>query len=300
MLHPGALGDVLLAVPALRTLRRAAPGVPLRLAAQPRIGTLLARLGLVDESLAFDGLGLEALFVEDRATPTVEAIERAGRVVCWFGARDEVFVRRLRALAPEAVVASPIPAGGRAVWQHLLASVGGEEEASCEPAAVPDRLEEEGRRALMDAGWDGTAPLVVVHPGAGGVAKRWPAEGFARVLAALVEHRGVGIVVHEGPADREAVAQLLARLAGSPILLRDPPLPSLAGALRLARGYLGNDCGVSHLAAAVGVPSLVLFAAANLAWRPWCAAARPLVVATPSLERRDVEAVMAAAGQLVG
>ena len=50
---------------------------------------------------------------------------------------------------------------------------------------------------------------------------------------------------------------------------RGAPLPVLAGVLSHATAYLGNDSGISHLAAALGVPSVVLFAAEGIIWRPW-------------------------------
>jgi len=88
-IHPGALGDVLLGIPALRALRDA--GGRLTLAAQPRIAALLVALGEADEARNFESLRLDALFAGagDARLPAVE------RVVCWFGARDPDFVRRL-------------------------------------------------------------------------------------------------------------------------------------------------------------------------------------------------------------
>ena len=64
-IHPGALGDVLLAIPALRTLRVERPGQALVLAAQPRLGRLLTTLGEVDRALDFESLGLGALFTAE-------------------------------------------------------------------------------------------------------------------------------------------------------------------------------------------------------------------------------------------
>ena len=52
--------------------------------------------------------------------------------------------------------------------------------------------------------------------------------------------------------------------------------------------YVGNDSGVSHLAAAVGAPAVVLFAAANVAWRPWSPAPRVVTVVTERATERDL------------
>ena len=139
-----------------------------------------------------------------------------------------------------------------------------------------------------------------MHPGAGAVAKRWPAEGFAAVLEGLGSGRGLTFAIHQGPADVAAVAALRARLTGPAIALDEPSLPRLAGVLACAAGYLGNDSGVSHLAAALGTPAVVLFTRDKLAWQSWEPRAYALAVRTASLERADLDRVLAAMRGLVG
>ncbi len=290
VIHPGPLGDVLLAVPALRALRADEPEEPLLLAAQPGVGGLLGALGTVDGTLSFDGLGLQALFVEDDVAPALAAIRAARRIVCWFGSRDVVFARRLRALAPEAVVASPTGDGTRLVWQHLLATVHAPSVAA-DPCDPSPEARHAGRRALLRAGWRPHTRLVAVHPGAGSVDKRWPVDGFVEVLTPLAARDDVTVVLHQGPADADAVAAVEARLAGRAPVLRGLPLVELAGALAQVGAYLGNDSGVSHLAAALGVPSLILFDERRLAWRPWSASADVVLIDTASAAPADVVTV---------
>ena len=306
VLHPGALGDVLLAVPALRALRAVAPGDELVIAAQPRIGALLASLGVVDRHVVFETLGLQSLFTEDDAPPRLRDLVSGALVVSWFGSRDPAFARRLRALAPHAIVATPAAAEGASVWEHLvvstgmLSSVGADEDAWSAPISVPPAVVAEGRRLLLDAGWDGDSRLAMLHPGAGGTAKCWAPEGFAALAESLVASAGVELIVHDGPADHDAVADLRRRLGVSALALTDPPLEMLAGALAHVALWVGNDSGVSHLAAAVGAPALVLFAEANLGWRPWARETRTLVVSPGTLSRAEMETVIAEASNLLG
>lgn len=307
VLHPGALGDVLLSIPALRMLR--SPEDELVLAAQPRIGKLLASLAVVSRHVAFDALGLDTLFGADPPPERLHQLLAGARVVSWFGSGDGGFTRRLRALAPDAVVAPTAPPGGRkvapTVWQHLVASVGALSPAAAsegvcrEAIRVAPAIVAEGRRALTDTGWNGARPLVMLHPGAGGATKRWAVEGFAETAETLVDSFGVDLVVHEGPADHDAVAALCARLRLPALHLADPSLEALAGAMHHAALWIGNDSGVTHLAAATGTPTLALFTPANLAWRPWARAACVQVVSMGAPSRVNVDAVVAEAGALL-
>ncbi len=269
IIHPGALGDVLQAVPALRGLRAEAPGGRLVFAGQPRLGRLLVALGVVDEARAFDGLGLEALFTDAPAPSALaDFLGDFTRVVSWFGSREPTYAARLGALAADLIVARPVPDHDTPVWRHLIATL---------PASA--LAEREAVAPIRPAASPPTSPALVVHPGSGGAWKQWPAERFAEVIAAVAARHALPIVVHQGPADRAAVEVLLARLDAPVERLVEPELPALAAALALARAYLGGDSGVSHLAAAVGAPSVILFPPAHLPrWTPWSPTARPLAM----------------------
>ncbi len=284
---------MLLAIPALRSLRTQGSPQPLVLAAQRRLGRLLASLGEVDRAVDFESLGLGALFTAD-ADRECPPLPRAARVVCWFGSRDPVFVANLRAVVPDARVAAPA-AHDVPVWQHLRRTVGAPLDGDTASVCVPPAVAEAGRQALRAAGWNGAWPVVLLQPGAGSAAKRWPIDGFATVARNLCRARSLALAVHEGPADAEAASALVAALGPQSIVIREPALEALAGALATAALYLGNDSGVSHLAAAVGAPSVVLFSRDLLGWRPWAAGTRVLVVSTGESLAADVDQVMAAA-----
>jgi len=138
------------------------------------------------------------------------------------------------------------------------------------PARVPE---------VADRGERG--PLVAMHPGTGSYApsRRWPAEKFAGV-ADLLADAGITTVLlgtREDGADRVARACLRARpldLSGR------TPLPVLAAVLRRVDAYLGNDSGVTHLAATVGAAVVALFGPTSAeAWGPQSGTAAVRIVA---------------------
>jgi ADP-heptose:LPS heptosyltransferase len=302
VIHPGALGDVLQAVPSLRAL-----GADTRAAfcGQPRLAALLAGTGVVGTALSFDAFGLEALFTDEPAPPALaERIGAFDRVVSWFGSRDPRYPARLaslvsgpRAGARSCIVAPPVPLAARPVWRHLLDTLSSpgepapprawpDDPALRQPLAVPAEWRREARVALDRLGIS-RGPALVVHPGAGGHAKLVDPALLATAVERLVRARGTAapgagpleVVIHQGPADREPVERLAALLRWPAAVLREPALPLLAAVLAQAGGYLAGDSGVSHLAAAVGAPSAILMSRDTRArWTPWSATARVVAV----------------------
>jgi heptosyltransferase-2 len=108
---------------------------------------------------------------------------------------------------------------------------------------------------------DGAERFVVLAPGAAyGPAKQWGEESFAEVARALAR-TGVRTLVAGTRADAP-LAERIARLApdaGVVDLTGRTDLVALAGVLGLSAGFVGNDSGAAHLAAALGVPTVAVF-----------------------------------------
>lgn len=92
------------------------------------------------------------------------------------------------------------------------------------------------------------APLVI-HPGAGSPTKRWPVDRFAALAKAL----GLPLAVVSGPADPEVDLALECERWDN------LPLSELTRKMAGSRLFVGNDSGISHLAAAVGVPTVAIY-----------------------------------------
>ena len=104
---------------------------------------------------------------------------------------------------------------------------------------------------------------IAIHPGSGSPRKNWPVERWVELAGRL---RSVApLLIVGGEADMAAVAAL----AGYGEVALNLPLPELARRLAACRLFLGHDSGVSHLAAAVGTPCVLLFGPTEPAmWAP--------------------------------
>jgi ADP-heptose:LPS heptosyltransferase len=108
------------------------------------------------------------------------------------------------------------------------------------------------------------APFVVLHPFARTPNMTWPAERFVRLAAHLRDHLGLPPVVVGLPANDFTPFRSFSCLVGGPVT-------EVMRLMSQASLFIGNDSGPAHVAAAFGVPVIVLFGPAHdyMAWRPW-------------------------------
>ena len=248
VLFPGALGDLLLALPALRLLRQRHAAAKLVLVVNDSLRSLVARAGVADATASLSGADTAGLFGAERLPPWL-----AGRpfVYSWIGADSEEARARLAA-ATGGVRFFRVERGGGSLHAAAAYARAVGAPAGARALATASGLAPAPSARAQTFLADLKPPVLVVHPGAGSRAKRWDAAGFVQV-AEWWREMGGGVVEVAGPAEAEDPP-----LLGSPIV-REWPLEDLALVLARAALYLGNDSGVSHLAGAVGAAGVVLF-----------------------------------------
>lgn len=119
--------------------------------------------------------------------------------------------------------------------------------------------EEREGKAIASKAKGSSRVLLGIHPGAGKVPNRWPAENFAALANMLADEAQAAILITSGPMDEEQLAQVLPRLAMRPEILRNRPIRTVAAVLKRLDLYITNDTGLMHVAAGTGVPVLSLF-----------------------------------------
>jgi ADP-heptose:LPS heptosyltransferase len=271
--RPGAIGDFILALPALAALRAHFPDRPLTVIGPPAALPLATSTGLADHTLAADDARLTPLFAPHGAVP---AELRASHAVVWAGPAGEPLAANLRAAGARVVHAPARPPAGAPthVADHLLATLQPLGVAA-RPPALPRVTPSPAARAAgaaflaTAAGGEPAPRWVALHIGSGSPRKNWPADRFAAAAHALAA-AGFRPLLVAGPAEADRLDALAAALAPlAPPVARDWPLDALAGLLVHCAGYLGADSGITHLAAAVGLPVVAVFGPTDPAhWAP--------------------------------
>jgi ADP-heptose:LPS heptosyltransferase len=275
VLRPGAIGDTLVALPALLAQRARYPGAHVTVLGNRVALPLVEAAGGADAWLSFDDPRVTRLFMPAAPLPD-DPFLGCDVAVAWGRDPDGVLRASLeRRGAGQIVVAPSRPAVDRRVHvaRHLvqtLVPLGLDPTADLLlptfdlPADVLTAADGELRAAGL-----ASRPFVAVHAGSGSPTKNWPADRFSALVNALRAEDGLPCVVLGGPADAEALIVLRDRADRQLAVFDERPLLVVAAILRRAWAFLGNDSGLSHLAGMLGVPSLVLFGPSDpIHWLP--------------------------------
>jgi ADP-heptose:LPS heptosyltransferase len=141
-----------------------------------------------------------------------------------------------------------------------------------------------------------TQGLLAIHPGSGSAKKCWPVERFAALAAAAARGWGLRPLFLLGPAEEGLGPALAAALPAGldAAVVRNPSLRHAFALLSLARAYVGNDSGITHLAARA-TPTLALFGPTDpRVWHPLGARVVTLSAPEGRLESLTVERALAA------
>lgn len=261
----GALGDSILLLPTVRLARRNFPAARITVVASHWMKSLLRLWPDPPGYVSFDSAGLSSLFLRNSTFSAPEWLNTADLVVIYSSRENTPLIDNLRQTSPGAVMtARTDPPSGMHAARHFASAITGRvprvEELPLPNLRAFGEHRQSAKNWLNAHGIDADQSFAVIHPGSGSPRKCWPSENFAAIVNRLTV-RGLPVVLLEGPADASSVADTLTALPGplQPPIARGRELGTVAGLLRRCALYLGNDSGISHLAAAVGAPSVVVF-----------------------------------------
>ena len=265
VIRGGAIGDFILTLPAIAALRRQFPDSHLEVLGYPHIAALAQIGGLVDAVRPIESRALAGFFVDmgdlDEATGRYFASFHI--ILSYLYDPTGAFAENVKACSKAQFIQGPHrPDEGqlRHATDVLLQPL--ERLAIFDADPVP--------RVQLAGDALAPAPMLAVHPGSGGEKKNWPQPHWAQFLAHVMSGTDWNVLLLGGEAEGRRVADLSEPLPSTRVVvLQNQPLPDVAGALRRCVGFVGHDSGITHLAAAVGLTGIALWADTNQAvWHP--------------------------------
>ncbi len=277
ILRPGAIGDTLLTFPILQHLQRKYAGAAITFVGNASVLPLVEAFELASRVADYEEPQWGQFFVplpnppSKQAKRLYETVREMDTAIFWLRNPGPDLVQNAHLLGIKQIFVAP----GRPAehtHMHIVNYLG---QSIGERVRVNDvwNVPELYRWQASSASPSESSRVIAIHPGSGGGQKCWPITSFASLIERLWQHK-VPVLLVAGPADHDRMTELYQQLPApsQPALLStliNAPLLTLTKRLRECRGYVGNDSGITHLAALLGVPTLALFGPSNPEiWRP--------------------------------
>jgi heptosyltransferase-3 len=273
VIRGGAIGDFILTLPALRALREAYPDAHIEILGYKHIA-VLAEDRFYAQAIRSIEYGPLSGFFATNSELSAELVGYFGTfdlVVSYLYDPDRIFESNLSRCGVENLVRGPakiIDKGDHAARQ-LARPI---EELGIRVIDLAEKifLSAKDRQFAREFLQSSSQPIVAIHPGSGSNTKNWPLRNWielfsnnCRLLGGKDEpgqmEKRLSLVVVSGEADKAQIAQLEHAWKNRDVrFAKNLPLPHLAGVLEHTI-FIGHDSGISHLAAAAGAKSILLF-----------------------------------------
>ena len=268
IMHQGAIGDFILSLPALATFRFHYPRASITIWGHPEILRLVSNGSYADETSSLEKPGM-ALFYTGQGFESTSLAERftSFDIIAVFGRKQQsTFVANLKKTGVEKVYhifPFPPPEAKTHVIEFQssqLSALGLPLYDTVPKLFLSAEAERNANRFFEQRGLDKHTLTVALHPGSGSTKKAWEVHSFAALAEKLRSNHGAQILVPVGPADT-TVSEDYFKIMPSPgsIPLHNLPLDELAAIIKQCSLFVGNDSGITHLAAGVGTPVVALF-----------------------------------------
>jgi heptosyltransferase-2 len=264
VIRGGAIGDFILTLPAMAALRHQFPEAHLEVLGYPHIAQLAVAGGVVDRVQSIEARALAGFFARhgDLEEDLADYFSEFDLIVSYLYDPDGIFQTNVARCTGAQFIAGPHRADERTKLHASKAYLKPLERLAIFDADPVPRLSFEPRKAAANE--------LALHPGSGSEQKNWPEASWAELLQHLVISTQFRLLLVGGEAEGERLQRLAAALPPERLrVAQSLPLADLARLLAGCVAFIGHDSGISHLAAAVGLPGLVLWGdTAEEVWRP--------------------------------
>ena len=294
MIRGGAIGDFILTLPAIAALRRQFPAAHLEVLGYPHIAQLALAGGLANRVQSIEARALAGFFARggDLAEALADYFSEFDLILSYLYDPDWVFQTNVSRCTAAQFIVGPHRADETARLHAAEAYLQPLQHLAIFDADPIPRLPLVPRTPPLNP-QPSTSDLLALHPGSGSERKNWPEAKWAELLQRLLSSTGFDLLIVGGEAEGERLQRLAAALPPARCqVAQSLPLADLARRLAGCRAFIGHDSGISHLAAAVGLPGVVLWGdTVEEVWRP--PSEKVVVLRHPAgLARLPVEAVL--------
>ena len=251
----GAIGDFILALPAICSLRDAFPEAELDILANRQVAPIALDAVKIGNLFFLDDPAFAKFFIKEKGISS-DYFKGYDLVLSYLHDPEKVFEANGRHAGVEHFLIGPDKIADGSHASEQLAQPLLEFGLQVTDFAPRLKIGETRRRRAQDR--LGATSLIAIHPGSGSARKNWPIASWACLISDLL-NRGLPITLVGGEADREQIAALRGQFQNQAVSFAiDWPLQDLAS-LVADTVFIGHDSGISHLAAASGARSLLLF-----------------------------------------
>jgi heptosyltransferase-2 len=264
VIRGGAIGDFILTLPAIAALRAQFPDAHLEVLGYPHIIQLAQAGGLVDRIQSIEARALAGFFARHGTLEQdlADYFSEFDIIVSYLYDPDDIFKTNIARCSTAQFIVGPYR-------PNEMEKV----------HATKVYLRPLERLAIFDADHLPRLPInsqpltlnqLALHPGSGSEKKNWPEEKWADLLQHLVHTTDFNLLIIGGEAEGERMQRLAAALPPTRTkVAQSLPLADLARLLQQSTAFIGHDSGISHLAAAVGLPGVLLWGnSTEEIWRP--------------------------------
>ena len=296
VIRGGGIGDFILTLPALKSLREAYPDAHLEILGYKRIAVLAENRFYAQAVRSIEYGPLSSFFAKDAKPPAelADYFTSFDLIISYLYDPDGIFEMNLRRCGVENLVHGPAKVDNSGHAARQLAAPIKELCLCVQDFAAKVYPSSEDQHAAEEFLRDLARPVVAFHVGSGSEKKNWPLENWIDLgnhLLGSDDFHG-SLVIVSGEADEDRARQLQTVWRNDRVqVARNLPLPQLAGLFERAI-FVGHDSGISHLAAAAGAKCVLLFGPTDPAvWAPMNADVRVLRSKTGALTDVDLARV---------
>jgi heptosyltransferase-3 len=271
VIRGGAIGDFILTLPVLAALRRQFPEARIEVLGYPHISQLAVAGGLADRVEAIEARALAGFFARHGrlAEELADYFSECDLIISYLFDPDEIFQTNVQLCTGAQFIAGPHRPDEKGTLHASKVYLQALERLAIFDADPVPRLNLRSEPGTTQSRPD-AKPTLALHPGSGSERKNWPEAKWAELLEYLTAATEHNLLLVGGEAEGERLQSLAAALPPARArVAQSLPLAELARRLHGATAYIGHDSGISHLAAAVGLPGLLLWGDAPVnIWRP--------------------------------